>query len=697
DFRLNTQCSAGNGYFLQSTAACFGYTVGEYADVAFQAQRAPAFHYGCAVFLEQDIIHFQQLGWEAPEILAGLARVLPKNVWIYVVQEPNLAKLGKTFLLQGGSHYNLAVVKAQADFIRERVPDARIYVHPHAGESGALGAALEALETTGRSRFIGFDAVERLSFSARRDEETRCSFCRNRCLRTFVDLGTAPGRAEGPGGMGMTGRAIPLRGSPGPGESGISEDSRRYIVATCDKGTVEDLAQVRALNQQEAANKRANPNFAELAARQVFRSYRPSQVNGHGQGEGLMALLRRKVREGPSHYVGALAWVGGTKEGPQARVGWVKRVDEARQRRGALRIGIPRTLAMYSYAPFFTAYLESLGVKPQNIVWSDYTSDQLYREGSRRGSIDPCFPAKVALPHVHNLLYKKRVDLVLFPIIFNYPTELVGVQAPQACPSVQIMPEVARASLTTENDTFAELGIPYHAPVFHMGEPNLFEKQMHEFFRGFLGVGQEENRQAMAEGYRALDAYVQGLRQQAREILEKLEEEGRLGIVMLGRPYHNDPGLNHEIPHDLQKLGYPIFTIDSLPIDEDILERLFGEEVRRGDIESPLSINDVWKNSYSENTNRKVWAAKYVARHPNLVAIDLSSFKCGMDAPIYHVIDGILAAADTPYFTFHEIDENRPAGSIKLRVETLYYFLKRYEAELRQRQAIEAHREVHAR
>jgi predicted nucleotide-binding protein (sugar kinase/HSP70/actin superfamily) len=52
---------------------------------------------------------------------------------------------------------------------------------------------------------------------------------------------------------------------------------------------------------------------------------------------------------------------------------------------------------MYSYAPFFTAYLESLGMKPQNIVWSDYTDDQMYREGSRRGSIDPCFPVKVAI------------------------------------------------------------------------------------------------------------------------------------------------------------------------------------------------------------------------------------------------------------------------------------------------------------
>ena len=95
-----------------------------------------------------------------------------------------------------------------------------------------------------------------------------------------------------------------------------------------------------------------------------------------------------------------------------------------------------------------------------------------------------------------------------------------------------------------------------------------------------------------------------------------------------------------------------------------------------------MSISDVWKNAYSENSAMKVWGAKYVARHPNLAAIDLSSFKCGHDAPIYNVVSEIVEATGTPYFTFHDIDENRPAGSIKTRVETIHYFLKRYQEDL---------------
>ena len=134
-------------------------------------------------------------------------------------------------------------------------------------------------------------------------------------------------------------------------------------------------------------------------------------------------------------------------------------------------------------------------------------------------------------------------------------------------------------------------------------------------------------------------------------MLKQLEEEDRIGIVLLARPYHNDPGMNHEIPDELQKLGYPILTVQSLPVDDDICRPLFQADIDAGFIKDPFDITDVWKNSYSENTNQKVWAAKFTARHPNLVALELSSFKCGHDAPIYSVIEEIVETSGTPYFS----------------------------------------------
>ncbi len=126
DFRLNTQCSAGNGYFLQSTAEGLGVPVEDYADTAFSAEAMPVFGYGCAVFLQSDIVNFQRQGWRAEEILAGLAAVLPKNIFLYVANVPNVAKLGTRFILQGGTQKNLAVVKAETDFIRANFRDSSL-------------------------------------------------------------------------------------------------------------------------------------------------------------------------------------------------------------------------------------------------------------------------------------------------------------------------------------------------------------------------------------------------------------------------------------------------------------------------------------------------------------------------------------------------------------------------------------------
>ena len=128
--------------------------------------------------MQSDIVDFQRQGWKPEEIMAGLCNVLPKNIWLYVSQIPNLSAIGRRFLLQGGTQYNLAAVKAQVDFIESRfkgkdVP-ADVIVHEHCGEAGAIGAALEAgrLWDNGRkTTFIGLDAL--LAASSTRPRATK--------------------------------------------------------------------------------------------------------------------------------------------------------------------------------------------------------------------------------------------------------------------------------------------------------------------------------------------------------------------------------------------------------------------------------------------------------------------------------------------------------------------------------------------
>src|SRR5262249_31260045 len=206
DFKLNTQCSAGNGYFLQSTAVGFGYPVEEFADIAFSARGMPEFGYGCAVFMQSDIVDFQRQGWAPEEIMAGLANVLPKNIWLYVSQIPNLVKLGTKFVLQGGTQHNMAAVKAQVDFIESRFKGAsvkpEINVHKFCGEAGAIGCAVEAhrlyTQQGVRTKFIGVEKIAQIQYRTTRDESTRCYFCKNKCLRTFLDVKVTPAEEKKP-------------------------------------------------------------------------------------------------------------------------------------------------------------------------------------------------------------------------------------------------------------------------------------------------------------------------------------------------------------------------------------------------------------------------------------------------------------------------------------------------------------------
>ena len=667
DFKLNTQCSAGNGYFLQSTAETFGIPVQEFADRAFAAEAMPIFGYGCAVFMQSDIVNFQRQGWSADEILAGLAAVLPKNIFLYVASIPNLAKLGVRFVLQGGTQHNLAAVKAEVDFIRSNFrgagvePD--IIVHEHCGESGAIGAGVEAMRLYNnghRTSFIGVDAVRKISYRTTRNEKTRCNFCKNNCLRTFIDVklpeDTVPDRAAMAGSPKGEPPPQPVAAAPVKFVSKVekADDERRLIIATCEKGSVEDVESMRGIKSGVDAVKKANPNFVEIAAKEAFRSRSPKTVAD--------AIPQR-------------AWTRAARE----RIA-------AMQRRGEIRIGMPRVLNMYTYAPFFNAYFESLGVADTNLVYSDYTSGELYREGAGRGAIDPCFPAKVAVAHVHNLLFakhaKKRLDCVFFPMVDVLHTSLTQLQGSNACPTVTVTPETAKAAFTKESDVFAEQGIRYLCPLVNFADRELLCRQLFDAWKDFLGLSEDENRRAVETGFESLLAYEADIQRRAREVLDRLEREKRVGLVVLARPYHHDPGLNHEILEEFQKLGYPVFSQSTLPMDEDLLERLFGDDIRAGLVREPTEIQDVWKNSYSANTNLKVWAAKFTARHPNLVALELSSFKCGHDAPIYSVVEGVIEKSATPYFSFKDIDENKPSGSIRIRVETIHYFLKRYTEQL---------------
>ena len=646
NFRLSNSCSAGNGTLLQATADSFGVAVTDFADVAFKADLAPKFSYGCAVFLETDRVNFQKEGFSKEEMLAGLAQVLPKNVWQYVVQIPRLASLGRKFVLQGGTQYNLAAVKAQVDYIKERVPDGEVFVHPHTGEAGAIGAAMETLRVVkrkGKSSFIGLDQTIALEYTTKNDEETVCHFCPNECKRTFIDTKTPDGNTS------------------------------RYIAGfSCEKGTVESNEAMLALVADRKKTAQQFPNMVDYEAKRCFMHF----YNPAPQPEEGSPIKDIEVRKG----------IFGQRRVEITRP-FKRSSKEAAEKRRRIRIGIPRVLNLYSTAPFFRAYLQSLGIQKQNIVFSDETTEEMWVEGGKYGSIDPCYPSKVAQAHVHNLLFhqhteKKPLKYIFFPILTHVTNFVADTMDNACCPIVAGAPEVMKAAFTKEVDFFASRGIEYVDPALSFVEPNLMAKRLFDCWGERLGITEDENDHACREGWKALTMFEKDVEEKGRAILETVEAENRVAILLLGRPYHSDPGLNHGIPEEFQVRGYPILSVRSIPKDRAYLDRYFKEELEAGVMKTPLELNHVWPENYSVNSAQKVWGAVFAAHHPNVVVLDLSSFKCGHDAPVYGLIDSIIEKSKTPYAALHDIDANKPAGSIKIRVKTYTHALKLHEERL---------------
>jgi predicted CoA-substrate-specific enzyme activase len=646
DFRLSNQCSAGNGMLLQAMADQFGIAVEDYADVAFKASATPNFSYGCAVFLDSDRVNFQKEGYSKEELLGGLARVLPKNVWQYVVQIPRMAELGKKFVLQGGTQKNLAAVKAQVDYIKDRVPGAEVFVHPHSGEAGAIGAGMESIRVVkmkGKSTFIGLEKSIDLSYTTRNDESTVCHFCPNQCARTFVDSVLPDGNIS------------------------------RYISGfSCERGTVESKEVMVELVKERKNLKKKYVNLLEYEARTAFKTfYTPEAFPEQGSKKPDTIeeknIFKRLISDKSQNY-------------------FERSSDSSIEKRKNIRIGIPRVLNLYSTAPLFRTYFETLGIKKSNVVFSPVTSEELFQEGAKYGSIDPCFPSKVAQAHIHDLIFKKHpkrpLDYIFFPTITHVPTFVEFTMESTSCPIVAGTPNVIKAAFTKETDYFATHNIEYVDGSVNLLEKNYLKKQMFEMWADKLDMTKDESDFAVDEGWKAIEQFSRDLERRGLEILQQVEDENRVALLVIGRPYHADPGLNHDIIESFQSLGYPVLTIRSIPKDFGWLSRWFESDLEEGKIDSPLDIRDVWPENYSANSVQKVWAAKFAARHPNVAVLDLSSFKCGHDAPTYGLIDSIIKGGKSPYMALHDLDANKPAGSIKIRVKTYGYTLKRYEEEL---------------
>lgn len=322
-------------------------------------------------------------------------------------------------------------------------------------------------------------------------------------------------------------------------------------------------------------------------------------------------------------------------------------------------VGIPRALNLYENYPFWFTFFNELGFRVE--LSSSTTQAQYERGMASIPSESVCYPAKVAHGHVAELA-ERGVDFVFMPCIRNERQEDPGAQNSFNCPIVSSYPETLRLNaeaMGAGSTPIVDPYLPYADDVrlavrLHEELAALFAA--HPSFRGTAPT-KAEVRRAVKAARAEDDRFHADVRAMGDAALEWMERTGNRGIVLIGRPYHLDPAVNHGIPQLIRDLGFAVLTEDAV--------------AHRAHPEYPLRTVNQWVYHA-----RLYAAAKFATTRADLDVVQLNSFGCGLDAVTVDQVAEILAPAGKVH-TVLKIDEVSNLGAARIRLRSLAAALDR--------------------
>ena len=181
---LNEACSSGCGSFIETFAKSLNISIQEFVNAAIEARRPVDLGSRCTVFMNSKIKQAQKEGYSVGDISAGLSYSVIKNAIQKVMKVRDVKTLGDHIVVQGGTFYNDAVLRAFELIVGKNV------VRPDiAGLMGAYGVALLAkeqyeanLDMEYVSTITKLDALDSLKIDI---SHVRCNGCENHCLLTI--------------------------------------------------------------------------------------------------------------------------------------------------------------------------------------------------------------------------------------------------------------------------------------------------------------------------------------------------------------------------------------------------------------------------------------------------------------------------------------------------------------------------------
>ena len=319
------------------------------------------------------------------------------------------------------------------------------------------------------------------------------------------------------------------------------------------------------------------------------------------------------------------------------------------------RIGIPRVLNMFENYPFWFTFFTDLKYE---VVLSPTSTRKIYELGIESiPSESECYPTKLAHGHI-SWLIKNGVKTIFYPCVPYEREEFKDAVNHYNCPIVTSYAE----NIKNNVDELKDSSIDFRNPFLAFTSEEILTRRLVEIFPD---IPSKEVRDAAHHAWTELMAAHADIQKKGEETLAYLDETGRRGIVLAGRPYHIDPEIHHGIPDLIVSYGVAVLTEDSVS--------------HLAEVERPIRVNDQWMYH-----SRLYAAANYVKTRENLDLIQLNSFGCGLDAVTTDQVYEILEASGKIY-TCLKIDEVNNLGAARIRVRSLLAALRAKEARKEKR------------
>ena len=311
-------------------------------------------------------------------------------------------------------------------------------------------------------------------------------------------------------------------------------------------------------------------------------------------------------------------------------------------------IGLPRALNMFEDYPFWFTLFTKLGYR---VVLSGHSSAKLFASGMDTiPSETICYPAQLVHGHIADLL-ARGVTKIFYP---SLPFNCGGKCAKEHfnCPVVASYPE----SIAANMECLQNKQVRFYHPFVSLKDPDSLAKRLYEELAEEK-LSLKELRAAVKEACAEQERYRGDVRRKAREVLSDLCAKGQRAVVLLGRPYHIDPEVNHGLPQLIQSFGWAVLS-------EDSLEHLAEQPA--------LRVIDQW-----EYHARLYRAAYYTAAHGELPLeiVQLNSFGCGLDAVTIDQVKEILDRCNRLH-TVIKLDSINNLGAARIRLRSLWAALQ---------------------